>query len=225
MRSMVIPHFLFAVVGVLFGFATNALAGPPLICHAIEIGQAKSLPPIDWNSSATGGYDLKSLSRDTLAILDSNSSVLVRMETLRRATIYARHDPEAAKQLLLKLRARADHSEAAGHPDALSWFDVGYLAEAYQQWIGKSDANPAAGLDGYAWIRRAIRLRGEDPEMEFAAALVTLNGPESAHREHVYKAIAGTGSDALLAQNLASRFHRQTVSEVLSQPTSKGAVR
>jgi hypothetical protein len=225
MRSMVIPRSLFAVVGVLFGFATNALAGPPLICHAIEIGQAKSLPPIDWNSSGTGGYVLKNLSRDTLAILDSGRSVLVRMETLRRATIYARHDPAAAKELLLKLRARADHSEAAGHPDALSWFDVGYLAEAYQQWMGKNEANPAAGLDGYAWIRRAIRLRGDDAEMEFAAALVTLNGPEGAHREHVEKATAGASSNALLAQNLASRFYRQTVSDVLSQPTSKEAVR
>jgi hypothetical protein len=225
MRFMAIPRFLFAVVGVLCGFATNALAGPPLICHAIEIGQAKSLPPIDWNSSGTGGYALKNLSRDTLAILDSDASVLVRMETLRRATIYARHDPATARELLLKLRARADGSEAAGHPDALSWFDVGYLAEAYQQWMGKNDANPAAGLDGYAWIRRAIRLRGEDAEMEFAAALVTLNGPENAHREHVQKATAGTRNDALLAQNLASRFYRQTVSEALSQPTSKEAVR
>jgi len=216
MRSM-IPRFLFAVIGVLFGLATNALAGPPLICHAIEIGQAKSLPPIDWNASGTGGYDLKNLSRDTLAILDSNASVLVRMETLRRAAIYARHDPTAAKELLLTLRARADRSETAGHPDALSWFDAGYLVEAYQQWMGKNESNPAAGLDGYTWIRRAIRLRGEDAEMEFAAAMVTLRDPESAHREHARKAMAGAKGDSLLSQNLASRFHQQTVSEMLAQ--------
>ncbi len=225
MRSMVIPRFLFAVVGVLFGFATNALAGPPLICHAIEIGQAKSLPPIDWNSSGTGGYDVKNLSWDTLAILDSNPSVLVHMETLRRATIYARHDPTAGKELLLKLRTRADRAEIAGHADALTWFDAGYLAEAYQQWPGKHEPNPATGLDGYAWIRRAIQLRGEDPEMEFAAALVTLNGPESAYREHVQKAIAGAKEDSLLSQNLAARFHHQTVSEMLALPTSKHVVR
>lgn len=225
MRPMVIPHFLFAVLGVLFGLATNALAGPPLICHAIEIGHAQSLPPIDWNSSGTGGYDLKNLSRDTLAILDSSPSVLVRMETLRRATIYARHDPATARELLLKLRERADRSDATGHPDALSWFDVGYLAEAYQQWPGKNAPNPATGLDGYAWIRRAIQLRGEDPEMEFAAALVTLNGPESAHRKHVQKAIAGAKEDSLLSQNLASRFRQQTVSEMLTQPTSGEVVR
>ena len=225
MRSTKIPRFLFAVVCVLLGFATNALAGPPLICHAIEIGQAKSLPPIDWNSSDTGGYDLKNLSRDTLAILDSSPSVLVRMETLRRATIYARHDPAAAKELLLKLRGRADRSEATGHPDALSWFDVGYLAEAYQEWMGRNESNPAVGLDGYTWIRRAIPLRGKDAEMEFAAALVTLSGPESAHREHVRKAIAGAKEDSLLSQNLAARFHRQSVAEVLARPTSEEVVR
>lgn len=217
MRSMVISRFLLAVAGVLFGFATNAVAGPPLICHAIEIGAAKSLPAIDWNSIGTGGYDLKNLTRDTVSILDSDPSVLVRMETLRRATIFARHDPAAAKELLLKLRARADRSEIAGHPDALSWFDVGYLAEAYQQWMPKNESNPAAGLDGYTWIRRAIQLRGKDAEMEFAAALVTLSGPESAHREHVRKAMAGAKGDPLLSQNLASRFHQRTVSEMLAQ--------
>jgi len=219
MRPLVCPRFLFAVLGVLFGFAANALAGPPLICHAIEIGQAKSLPAVDWNANGSGGYDLKNLSRDTLAILDSDPSVLVRMETLRRATIYARHDPQAAKELFLKLRERATRSEAAGHPDALAWFDAGYLAETYQQWMGKNQSNPAAGLDGYSWIQRATRLRGGDAEMEFAAALVTLKGPESEQREHVQKAMAGAKSDALLAQNLASWFYRQTVSEMLSHST------
>ncbi len=43
----------------------------------------------------------------TLAILDSNPAVLVRMETLRRATLYARQDPPSAKELLTRLRARA----------------------------------------------------------------------------------------------------------------------
>jgi len=70
---------------------TSAFAGPPLICHRIEIGQAKTLPLIDWNEHGTSGYNLKNLSRDTFAILDANAPVLVRMETLRLATIYARH--------------------------------------------------------------------------------------------------------------------------------------
>ena len=99
------------------------------------------------------------------------------METLRRATIYARQDPQAAKELITRLQERAANSDAAGHPDALAWFDVGYLAEAYKQWLGKGEPNPAAGLDGYSLVRKAISLRGSDPEMEFAAALITLRAP------------------------------------------------
>jgi hypothetical protein len=135
------------------------------------------------------------------------------METLRRATIYARHDPQVAKELLTRLQARAE-SNSTGHSAALAWFDVGYLSEAYKQWIGKDVPNPAAGLDGYGWVKKAISLRGEDPEMEFAAALITLNGPESDHREHTQKAIAGAKSDPLLARNLSLDLHGRTIAEL-----------
>jgi hypothetical protein len=164
----------------------------------------------------SGGYDLKNLTRDTLAILDARTPVLVRMETLRRATLYARRDPQVAKELLTRLHARAAGADAAGHPDALAWFDAGYLIETYKQWIGKGEPNPATGLDGHGLIEKAIGLRGQDPEMEFAAALVTLTGPESDHREHARKAMAGAKNDPLLAQNLASNFNRQTISELLT---------
>jgi hypothetical protein len=217
MNSHAFPRLAISIAVVLVGFTTYAQAGPPLICHPIEIGQAKSLPWIDWNQKGTGGYDLKNLTRDTLAILDSSAPVLLRMETLRRATIYARQDPQVAKELLTRLQARAANSTDSGLSEALAWFDVGYLIETYQQWIGKAEPNPAAGLDGYAWVKKAVRLRGQDPEMEFAAALITLTGPESDHREHARKAVAGAGNDPLLAQNLASDFHSQTVSELLTK--------
>jgi hypothetical protein len=217
MNSHAFPRLAISIAVVLVGFTTYAQAGPPLICHPIEIGQAKSLPWIDWNQKGTGGYDLKNLTRDTLAILDSSAPVLLRMETLRRATIYARQDPQVAKELLTRLQARAATSTDSGLSEALAWFDVGYLIETYQQWIGKAEPNPAAGLDGYAWVKKAVRLRGQDPEMEFAAALITLTGPESDHREHARKAMAGAGNDPLLAQNLASDFHSQTVSELLTK--------
>lgn len=204
-----------STVAVLLGFTTFAQAGPPLICHPIEIGQAKSLPWVDFNHRGNTDYDLKNLSRDALAILDSHAPVLVRMETLRRATIYARQDPQAAKELITRLQARAANSDAAGRPDALAWFDVGYLAEAYKQWMSNGEPNPAAGLDGYSWVTKAIRLRGSDPEMEFAAALITLPGPEAAHRDHVQKAMAGSKYDPLLAQNLSSNFRHETISELL----------
>ena len=217
MNSRAFPRLAISIAVVLVGFTSYAQAGPPLICHPIEIGQAKSLPWIDWNQKGTGGYDLKNLTRDTLAILDSSAPVLLRMETLRRATIYARQDPQVAKELLTRLQARAATSTDSGLSEALAWFDVGYLIETYQQWIGKAEPNPAAGLDGYAWVKKAVRLRGQDPEMEFAAALITLTGPESDHREHARKAVAGASNDPLLAQNLASDFHSQTVSELLTK--------
>ena len=196
--------------------AAQLFAGPPLICHAIEIGKAQTLPWVDLNyRKGDGAYNLQNLAQDTLAILDASPAVLVRMETLRRATLYARQDPQAAKELLTRLRARAmdASTDARG---ALAWFDFGYLTESYKQWIGKGEPNPAAGVDGYGWVKRAIQARGDDPEMEFAAALITLATPDSEYRQHVQKAMVGAKSDALLTQNLASRFRGETISAVLT---------
>jgi hypothetical protein len=218
MNAHAVSRLVLGTLVILLGLTTVALAGPPLICHPIEIGQAKSLPWVEFNQPGNTGYDLKNLSQDTLAILDSRTPVLVRMETLRRATIYARQDPQVAKELITRLQARAANSDAAGRPDALAWFDVGYLAEAYQQWMGKGEPNPAAGFDGYSWVRKAISLRGWDPEMEFAAALITLKNSGSAHRDHVQKALAGAKQDPLLARNLASNFNHETISELLVAP-------
>ncbi len=220
MNSRLFPRLAISIVVILLGFTTFAQAGPPLICHPIEIGQAKSLPWVDWNQKASGGYDLKNLTRDTLAILDSDTPVLVRMETLRRATIYARRDSQVAKELLKRLHARAANSDATGHPEALAWFDVGYLAETYKQWMGQGEPNPASGLEGYGWVKRAISLRGQDPQMEFAAALITVGSPENDHQEHVQKAAGGAKIDPLLARNLAMHFmgnNGKTASEMLAK--------
>ena len=223
------PRFAIILVAAVLCFANVAQAGPPLICHTIEIGQAKSLPWISHNWNLSGGetYDTKNLVPDTLDILAPGTPVLVRMETLRRATLYARKDPLAAKELLARLHARATSAESSGHSDALAWFDVGYLAETYKQWIGQSWMrvsndlqNPAAGVDGYALVKKAIGLRGSDPQMEFAAALITFSGPQEEHRQHSLKAIAGAKTDPLLAQNLATHFNgpqSQTMSEMLAK--------
>jgi hypothetical protein len=203
-----------AIVTTLLGLATSAHAGPPLICHPLDIGQAKSLPWIDVNHGNTD-YDLKNLTRDTLVILDANTPVVVRMETLRRATLYARQDSRVAKELLTRLHARATDSDG-GNLGALAWFDVGYLAETYKQWLSKSEPNPASGVDGYALVKKAISLRGSDPEMEFAAALITLAGPERDRMDHLEKAMAGAKNDPLLARNLALNFNHQTMAEMLA---------
>jgi hypothetical protein len=201
--------------------ATRVFAGPPLICHPIEIGKAQTLPWVDLNfQKANSSYNLQNLAKDTLAVLDAKPAVLVRMETLRRATLYARQDPQVAKELLTRLRARATEAPAnAG--GVLAWFDFGYLTEAYKQWLGKNEPNPATGVDGYGWVKRAIEQRGSDPEMEFAAALITLGTATAEHRGHVQKALAGASTDALLEQNLASRFGGETMSGILTAQVAK----
>src|SRR5258708_39282125 len=76
------------------------------------------------------------------------------MGTLRRATLYMRKDPQAAKELFTKLHARAESPGASG----LAYFDAGYLAETFRQSLGvdKGGSNPAAGVDGF-------RLGGQNP--------------------------------------------------------------
>jgi hypothetical protein len=222
-----------SLTAVMLGLSMFAQAGPPLICHAFQIGQAQSLPWMNTGWSGDLNYDLKNLAADTLALLTPETPVLVRMETLRRATIYARRDPRAGKELLTRLYNRAA-SAAAGQPDALAWFDAGYLVECYREWIGRDlphmtdglplNANPAAGLDGYAWVQKAINLKGSAPEMEFAAALITQEGAPRDHQQHLKRAIDGAKGDSLLAQNLAIRFNGNntpTVAELLAD-ASKG---
>jgi hypothetical protein len=204
----------------LFALSIATFAGPPLVCHVFDIGSAKSLPWIshDWNLSGAESYNTKNLSSDTVAILNADPTVLVHMETLRRATLYARKDPLAAKELFTKLMARA---EAVGDSAqlAIAIFDAGYLAEAYKQWIGKDEPNPARGVDGYTLVKKAIFARDNDAQMEFAAALIALRGPADEQQMHAQKAIAGAKNDPLLARNLATPFHGshdQSMGELIS---------
>ena len=81
-----------------------------------------------------------------MAILDSGAPVLVQMETLRRATIFARHDPYVAKELITRIQARAANL-LLRRPAGLALFDLGYLAEAYKQWIRANPTPPRALTD------------------------------------------------------------------------------
>jgi hypothetical protein len=206
-----------AIAGALLVIAAPAVAGPPLICHSIDIGTAQSLPwaSAGWNLSGQETYDVSHLVQDTLAFLGPSTSVLVRMETLRRATLYAQQRTAVAKELLLRLEARTRENPK----DALAAFDFGYLVECYRQasWLHQhtdwlkaagdtASANLAMKIDGYDWVRKAIALRGTDPQMEFAAALMTTEGARQEHDRHVQNAMAGAKADPLLARNLASRF-------------------
>jgi hypothetical protein len=190
--------------------APAAQAGPPLICWPFNIGDAKSLPfGGDGWRAVSADYDLRRLPEDTLALLGPSTPVIVRMETLRRATVYVMKDRNAAGALLDRLQARVRDAEAKGSPDALALFDAGYLAECYKQargtWLPE---NFAGGLDGYAMIEKAIGLHGADGEMEFAAALASAG---SSHRPeldaHLQRAVTGAIEGSLLAKNLVTHAH------------------
>ena len=198
---------LFALLLSLSLLAANALAGPPLICHPFDIGDAKSLPWISHNWNLSGGetYDTAKLASDTIAILDSSQVTLVHMETLRRAALYARKNPVAAKQLLVRLMARADVAQSTEKSNRFAIFDAGYLAETYKQWLGEEN-NPAKGVNGYELVEKALVTRGNDPQMEFAAALIAVDKSGIDARDHAQKAIAGGKSDPLLARNLSAKF-------------------
>ena len=203
-----------------------ALAGPPLICHPFEIGNARSLP---WSGtegwrSPDKKYNINRLVEDTLGLLTPETPVLVRMETIRRATIYAvwpedtkvggsPKNERVAAELLARFKARV--SEAGAKADkktaALALFDYGCLVESYKQssW-GSMKPSLASGIDGYGMIVKAIGLRSGDPEMEFGAALACMGKKREegggAYVAHVQKAAAGAQEGTLLAQNLLTHF-------------------
>jgi len=164
--------------------AAPALAGPPLVCGAIDIGTAQSLP---WSSApgwngALASYDLARLGDDTVALLTPQTPVDVRRETLRRAAIYATRQTGLGESLAARLIARAN---AAGDGAPPAWFDAGYFVETIRQaarlgrvlrpeqrgaW--KLTADPTH-VDGLALIEKAIRLGGRD--MQPAAVFVAAN--------------------------------------------------
>ncbi len=187
----------------LFGIAVPAFAGPPLLCHPFEIGPATSLP---WNAGQWRGtradYDLSRLNRDVLALLTPTTPVVVRMETLRRATLYATADARVAQGLLDTVRAHARSGDTTG----LAEFDAGYLIETYKQAavLSPAFAEIVRGLDGYAMVTHSLKARHDDPAIAFAAAIMTSTGDEG-HRDYAKTAQAGATADLLLARNLEGR--------------------
>ena len=96
-------------------FSSAALAGPPLLCHPFDTAGAASLPwGGGWNRIDTR-YDTARLSADTLRLLATDTPVIARMETLRRAAIYASADGAHVRDLAMKLDTRIT---AAGTPQA-----------------------------------------------------------------------------------------------------------
>jgi hypothetical protein len=188
-----------AAAGALFAVAAPALAGPPLICHPVDIGTARSLPwgqGSGWDA-AVKTYDVGRLTDETLRLLTPEAPIALRRETLRRAAIYAARDTKAASALLNALVGRVMNAEAAGRSDAMAWFDAGYLVETYRQashvyrWDMLSGREREAwgmrteptGLDGYAWVQRALSLSNQNAAIAQTMSLIRESpAPRSAQR-------------------------------------------
>lgn len=209
--------FVFLIAASAVALAQPAFAGPPLLCHPYDIGNARSLPWGDASSwsQAAPSYDVTHLSGDTQALLSASTPVVVRMETLRRAAIYASRDRAVAAQLLtaLTLRTRG-FDPATRKPDALAWLDAAYYVEALRQIgrLGQSAefrdrapqmASLVKDIDGRSMMDKAVLLRPDDPAVEFAAALINADGDRGAYLEHAQRARASANRDALVARNIA----------------------
>ncbi len=188
----------------------EAVAGPPLVCHPIQIGSARSLPGGSGPFGIKTDYNRSRLIEETLELLTPNMPVLVRMETLRRATLYASgiyrgdggwknqsdEDLRIAFELLSRLMARALQAPE----NSLAGFDAGYLMACYEQ------ANIAKDLPGYELVKEALAVSGQNAEIEFACALVTLWPKNAAHSQHLQRARAAAKTNTLLSANIESHF-------------------
>jgi hypothetical protein len=194
--------------------ALPALAGPPLICHPFDIGTAQSLP---FGSTSEGwrgwqatlpSYDRAKLVDDTLALLTPRMPVIVRMETLRRASAYSVDDKALATRLLAALEARTTRTPRTA-AEGLASFDYGYLVETYRQ-LGQRGVTVKAtidGVDGYALVKAAMAQMPNDAGLQFAAALITESPATRAqHTAHLTKAREMARADALVARNVATHF-------------------
>jgi len=193
--------------------ATPAFAGPPFVCHPFDIGTAKSLPsdPANW-LTIRADYDVHRVVADTEAVLTPSTPTLVRMETLRRAALYASLDRAVAEQLIAAMMTRVQKAEQAGESTATALFDAGYVVEALSEieqfgnhmkdFAGREKT--LAGLtqrhDGRALIQKSLALRPGDASIEFALALLL---PSAERDAHLRNARAGAKADSLLASSLA----------------------
>jgi hypothetical protein len=199
----------------LLALAAPALAGPPFVCHPFEIGTATSLPsdPNNW-LAVRADYDIHRVVADTDALLTPSTPTLVRMETLRRAALYASLDRGVAEQLIAAMMGRVQKAEQSGQSMAAALFDAGYVVEALseieqfgnhmKEFAGREKR--LAGLthpyDGRALIQKSLALRPGDASIEFALTLL-FSSKEKDKEMHLRNARAGATQDSLLASNLA----------------------
>jgi hypothetical protein len=187
--------------------AVPAFAGPPLLCFPFEIGNARSLPMGggDWRS-IDPRYDASHLVADTVRWLSPDAPIVVRMETIRRATVYASRNPAQAAALLDRLQQRASVSDANA---PLAVFDYGYLVETFKQatYLFGRPNQAVQNIDGYNLVMKAAAMTG-DPGIEFALAVMTRDNTRGndVYRAHLARVLAAAPANPLIASNIAKQF-------------------
>lgn len=203
-------HRVLTALALTLAVASPVLAGPPLLCHPFDIGAAQSLP---WDGSrgwshARADYSLTNLIADTQRIVQPDTPVVVRMETLRRAAIYASRDAGVTTALLDALGSPARTAR-----DPLAPLDVAYVIEALNQMAmlgADSEFGPRVagikqavkGRNAAPLVEAAAKARPSDPAVSFAAAMILMGKDRDAYRAHAARARAGASQDALVEKNL-----------------------
>jgi len=169
------------------------------------------------------------MSGDALAILKNSSQVpLLHMETLRRATLYARKDPAAAKQLFVATR-RPPPKAPKPHPvpTHLPLFDAGLSPRRLQPMAGGKERASRRTASTVCVDQTRLRLHPNDPQMRSPPRLITLRGPEADHREYAQLATAGAKNDELLNAICESFLgeQSQTMSEMILKNNATKAAR
>jgi hypothetical protein len=217
--------------------AAPAVGGPPLLCHEIRLEGSASLP---WGSKAfdrSTRFDVRTTAEATLRLLHDDVPVLARMETLRRATLYVKDQPDEADELLGGLMTRILEGESRGTPSALAWFDAGYLAACYDQAGVTARFAPnaaASGTDrtvpGLAWVNRAMTLAAGDTgrlgRFQLAAALMTADSRHAGHAEYLRLAVTGSRDQDEAATDLLhwiAQLHGTTLDALRSRYNVAGA--
>jgi hypothetical protein len=157
-------------------------------------------------------YDVYGVVADTEALLTPSTPTLVRMETLRRATVYASRNRQVAEQLMAFVTGRIASVPRPGYPDALALFDAGCVIEVMREleqfapgsklfWArDRAIVGITQPYSPRALLEQSAALRPNDGAIQLALALVL---PANEAEPYLRRARARAGRDDLLANNLA----------------------
>ena len=178
-----------------------------MTCHLFHIGNERSLP---WDTGAgwdskLASYDTSRLVEQTLELLTPNTPVIVRMETLRRAVIYASGKPELTLEMASRLVERSKQTKV----DPLAAFDAGYFIEAVHQ---SSKNDPLKGMDGYSIARTSIATTKDVAAVEFGLSLMRVD--QGWPNDHYRNAVRGASEGSLLAVNLVKYSGANSLSDL-----------